>query len=108
MPDRFQEETFEDAVMLARRRRELWAEPFFTTEPPCVDCGHPLSECACNEALDEPVCPNLYPQLVAARNVREIRGICQAHRLTCPDCGGFRKMPERETVPKMPARKRAA
>ena len=58
MPDRFQEETPEEAAMLARRRRELWAEPFFTTEPPCPECGHPLSACVCN-IPDEPVCPDL-------------------------------------------------
>jgi hypothetical protein len=49
MPDRFQEETPEEAAMLSRRRRELWAEPFFTTEPPCPECGHPLSACVCNK-----------------------------------------------------------
>jgi|ERR1035437_1420989 hypothetical protein len=107
MSDRFESEPYLDPIRRARYLREFTAEPFFTTEPPCVDCGHPLSKCACNEAPDEPVCPNLYPQIVAARNVREIRLICQAHRLVCPACGGFRKMPERETTPAMPARKAA-
>ena len=95
MPDRFQEETPEEAAIFARRRRELWAEPFFTTEPPCPECGHPLSACVCN-IPDDPVCPDLYPQLVAARNVREIHEVCIAHRLVCAGCGA-RKQPGRET-----------
>ena len=96
MPDRFQEETPEEAAMLALRRREMWAEPFFSDEQPCENCGHPVSKCACDDAPDEPVCPDLYPQLVAARNVREIHEVCIAHRLVCAGCAG-RKQPGRAT-----------
>lgn len=106
MPDRFQEEDYGDAITLSRRRRELWAEPFFTTQPPCVDCGHPLSECACG-IPHEPVCPDLYPQLIAARNVREIHRICQEHRLECAACGGW-KQPGRETGPDASRARKAA
>ena len=107
MPDRFDSEPYLDPIRRARYLQEFAAEPFFSTESPCVDCGHPLSECACQEAPDEPVCPYLYPALVAARNVREIHQICQAHRLTCPDCGGVRKMPGSEIQEPMPAKKAA-
>jgi hypothetical protein len=103
MPDRFSEETPEEAAILNRRLRDRFAEPFFSTEPPCVDCGHPLSECVCN-IPDEPVCPDLYPQLIAALNVREIHQICVAHRLVCAACGGIRKPPARETATKQKAK----
>ena len=105
MPDCFQEETPEEAAMLARCRRERFAEPFFTTERPCVDCGHPLSMCVCN-IPEDPVCPDLYPQLIAAQNVREIYQVCVAHRLQCAACS-VRKQPARETGQQKPARKAA-
>jgi len=107
MPDRFESEPYADPMRWNRHLREDLAEPFYSTEAPCLDCGRPLSECACKEAPDEPVCPGLYPALVAARNVREIHEVCKAHRLDCALCSGVRKMPGRETAGPMPA-KRAA
>ena len=62
MPDRFNEFPIEDLIMQDRWRREETAEPFFAEAPPCEYCGHPESECACDDAPDEPVCPALYPQ----------------------------------------------
>jgi hypothetical protein len=40
----------------------------------------------------------LYPLLMAARNVREIVNVCKAHRLTCTACGGARKPVASETT----------
>lgn len=83
---RFQEETFADAMLLSRRRKEQAAEPFYAESEPCEDCGRPVPECACNEP-DEPVCLALYPQLMAAKTVRELSRICRAHKLVCAACG---------------------
>jgi hypothetical protein len=97
--DRFEEFPIADLIIQDRQRREKAAEPFFATEPPCEYCGHPASECGCDDAPDDPVCPGLYPLLVAARNVREIVNVCKAHRLTCPACGAAAKKPVDREAP---------
>ncbi|HUD75803.1 MAG TPA: hypothetical protein VMQ76_12085 [Terracidiphilus sp.] len=96
--DRFEQFPIEDLIMQDRWRREEAAEPFFTKDQPCEYCGHPASKCGCDDAPDDPVCPDLYPLLMAARNVREIVNVCKAHRLTCAACGGARKPVASETA----------
>jgi ribosomal protein L37E len=105
MPDRFTEETPEEAAMLAMRRRE--PEAFFTYEEPCIDCGYPRSRCVCN-IPDEPVCEDLYPLIMAAKTLGEVHRVCQAHRLVCAACGDVRKLPERSRETAMMDRKKAA
>ena len=98
MPDRLEQFPIEDLIMRDRQRREEAAEPFFAEESPCEYCGPLASECGCDDAPDDPVCPGLYPLLIAARNIREIVNVCKAHRLTCPACGAAAKKPvDRET-----------
>ena len=47
--DRFEQFPIEDLIMQDRWRREEAAEPFFTEDQPCEYCGHPASECGCDE-----------------------------------------------------------
>lgn len=101
--DRFSEETTADLMRRYRLRREQDAKPFFTTEPPCEDCGSPLSACACNEP-DEPICFALYPLIMDARNVAEICAVWQRHQAECPTC----KRKQRTEPQQAPSQRRAA
>ena len=67
------------------RRREADAEPFYILAEPCEACGRPSDDCQCS-VPEEPVCPALLEPILAARNVREIQEVCEAHRASCELC----------------------
>jgi hypothetical protein len=75
------------------------------------EIGHPVSECCCDNAPDEPICPFLEKSIQEALKkpitVGELHKVFVAHRLVCQDCGAPRKMPERESNSVLPARRAA-
>ena len=99
--DRFQAEPYLDPIKRARYLHEFAAKPFFSDELPCEYCGHPVSECGCDNAPEDPICPALGVVIEAALKktitVGELHKVFVAHRLVCQECGAPKKMPKRET-----------
>lgn len=111
MPDRFEAEPYLDPIRRARWLHEFSSEPFFSDELPCEYCGRPVSECACDNAPDEPMCPALEELIQIALKkpitVGQLHKVFVAHKLVCRDCGAPKKMPKRETGTILPERKAA-